>query len=120
MIIETYHVDMPHFRELIKKPKFLARLYSPQEMKFLMKKNFSPYITAEMYCAKMAFRKVMGANFSGCDFREISVLADYTGGYYISLSGEAKHRFMPLKLRASVSCSHSKSLASSTVLFYDN
>ena len=120
MIIETYHADMPHLLKLIKKPKFLSRFYSSQEMKFLMKKNFSPYVAAEMYCAKMAFRKVMGANFSGCDYREVSVLADYTGGYYISLSGEAKHRFTPMKLRASVSCSHSRQLAVSTVLFYEN
>ena len=119
MKIEIYHADMPHLLKLIKKPKFLSRFYSSQEMKFLMSKNFSPYVAAEMYCAKMAFRKVMSANFTGCSYREISVLADYTGTYYISLSGEAKRRFAVTKLKHDVSCSHSRTTAMSSIIFYD-
>ncbi len=119
MLMESYHADMPHMKKLIKNPKFLSRFYSSHEMKFLMSKNFSPYITAEMYCAKMAFKKVMGASFNGCSVRDVSVLADYSGTYYISLSGDIKKRFSAQKMRLAVSCSHSKTLVMATVIFYE-
>lgn len=107
---------MPHIRELVKKPKFISRVYSPQEMKFIMGKNFSPNIMAEMYCAKLAMKKAIGARFRGCSIQEISVLADYSGTYYISLSGEAKKRLVSTKMKINVSCSHSKTLAMATVM----
>lgn len=116
MIMESYHADMPHMRELVKKPKFISRVYSPQEMKFIMGKNFSPNIMAEMYCTKLAMKKAIGARFRGCSIQEISVLTDYSGTYYISLSGEAKKRLVSTKMKISVSCSHSKSIAMGTVL----
>lgn len=116
MILEAYHADMPHMRELVKKPKFISRVYSPQEMKFIMGKNFSPNIMAEMYCAKIAVKKAIGPRFRGCSIQEISVLADYSGTYYISLSGEAKKRLISAKMKISVSCSHSKTLAMATVM----
>ncbi len=119
MLMETYHVDMPHMKEILKKPRFLSRIYSPQEMKFIMSKNFSPYIMAEMYCAKIAFRKAMGPAYRTCSIQEISVLADYTGAYYLSLSGDTKKRFTVTKMHTSVSGSHSKSIAMSTIIIYD-
>lgn len=119
MITENYFVDMPHMRKIIVNPKFLSRVYSPQEMKFLMERNFSPYTTAEMYCAKIAFKKAMGVNFHGCSIQDVSVLADYSGSYYLSLSGEAKRRFSATKMRSNVTCAHSKSLAMGTVIFYE-
>lgn len=119
MITENYFVDMPHMRKTIANPKFLSRVFSPQEMKFLMGKNFSPYTTAEMYCAKIAFKKAMGVSFTGCNIREVSVLADYSGSYYLSLSGESKRRFATKKMKSNVTCAHSKILAMGTVVFYE-
>lgn len=116
MIIESYHADMPHMRVLVKKPKFISRVYSPQEMKFIMGKNFSPNIMAEMYCAKLALKKALGQRFQGCSIQEVSVLADYSGNYYISLSGEAKKRLASTKAKFTVTCSHSKSIALATVI----
>ncbi len=119
MVMETFFADMPHMRKLIANPRFLSKFYSPSEMKFLMAKNFSPYITAEMFCAKVAFKKAMGVSFRNCSLREVSVLADYNGYYYFSLSGNAKKYFQVKKVRANVSCAHSKTLAMSTVIFYE-
>lgn len=119
MITEFYFADMPHMRRLIKNPRFLSRFYSPQEMKFLMDRNFPPYVTAEMFCAKLAFKKAMGMSFKGCDLREVSVLADYSGAHYISLSGESKKRFKLKNMKINVSCAHSKALAMATVVFYE-
>lgn len=116
MIMEAYHADMPHMKELVKKPKFISRVYSPQEMKFIMEKNFSPNTMAEMYCAKIAMKKAIGARFRGCSIQEISVLTDYSGNYYISLSGEAKKRLVSTKMKINVSCSHSRAFAMATIL----
>ena len=118
MITENYFVDMPHMRKTIKNPRFLSRVYSPQEIKLLMSKNFSPYATAEMYCAKIAFKKAMGVSFNGCSIQEISVLTDYSGSYYLSLSGNTKKVFELKQSRINISCSHSKNLAMSTIVFY--
>lgn len=119
MTTETYFVDMPHMRKIITNPKFLSRVFSPQEMKQLMKKNFAPYSIAEMYCAKLAFKKAMGMRFSGCNIIDVSVLTDYSGSYYLSLSGTAKERFKQTGFRSNVSCAHSKALAMATVVFYE-
>lgn len=119
MIMETYLADTNHIKKILKNPRFLSRVYSPQEMKFIMSKNFSPYIMAEMYCAKLAFKKVMGTSFRGCSIQEISVLANYSGTYYLSLSGETKKRFVLNKMHTSVSCSHSKTVIMATVLLYE-
>ena len=85
-------------------------------MKFIMGKNFSPNTMAEMYCAKIAMKKAIGARFRGCSIQEISVLTDYSGKYYVSLTGGAKKRLVSTKMKISVSCSHSKALAMATVL----
>lgn len=119
MIQGIYFVDMPHMKKIAVNPKFLSRVFSPQEMKFLISKNFSPYVIAEMFCGKMAFAKAMAASFHGCRLNEISILADYSGAYYFSLSGKAKMHFGFKKMKASVSCSHSNVFAMASVIFYE-
>jgi phosphopantetheine--protein transferase-like protein len=119
MIMETYLADTAHMREILKKPKFLSKVYSPQEMKFIMSKNFSPYIMAEMYCAKLAFKKAMGASFIGCSIQDVSVLADYSGTYYLSFSGEIKKRFTAKKMHSYVSCAHTKIVTMATVMLHE-
>lgn len=90
MITGSYFIEVPRVKKLLQKPKFLARLYSPQEMKFLMEKHFPVFNIAEMLCAKCAFIKAMGISATGIKMPEISVLTDYSGAYYISLAGKAK------------------------------
>lgn len=119
MTISSYIIEMPRFRKLAAKPKFLARFYSPQEMKFLMEKHFPVYTIAEMMAAKAAFVKTMGVSASAIRINEISVLTDYSGAYYISLSGKAKKLFAIKKSKIAVSCTHTKGLAQATVLLYD-
>lgn len=119
MIQGLYFVDMPHMKKLAMLPRFRSRIFSPQEIKFLMGKDFSPYIIAEMYCAKIAFKKAMGTAFHGCDLKEVSVMADYSGQYYLSLTGRSKMQFTFKKMKSTVSCSHSNKIAMASVIFYD-
>lgn len=119
MTIGTSIIDMEHFKKLTAKPRFLAKYYSPQEMKFLMEKNFSVPIMAEMFAAKAAFVKALGINAHGVKLNDVSVLTDYSGAYYLSLTGKAKIILVAKKYRTLVSCSHHKISAISTIILYD-
>ncbi|MDE7303131.1 MAG: 4'-phosphopantetheinyl transferase superfamily protein [Oscillospiraceae bacterium] len=119
MITGSYIIEIPRIEKILKKNKFIAKLYSPQEMKFLMEKHFPVFSIAEMFCAKCAFMKAMGISSAGIKMSEISVLTDYSGAYYISLAGKAKKAFAIKKARISISCSHTKNLASAIVIFYE-
>ena len=119
MITGSYFIEVPRVKKLLQKPKFLARLYSPQEMKFLMEKHFPVFNIAEMLCAKCAFIKAMGISATGIKMPEITVLTDYSGAYYISLAGKAKKAFAMKRARISISCSHTRSIASAIVIFYE-
>lgn len=88
-------------------------------MKFLMEKHFPIYTIGEMFAAKLAFVKAMGMSAQGCSLSQISVLTDYSGAYYISLSGTAKKAFALKRHRVAIDCSHTKNIASATVIFYD-
>lgn len=119
MTIGNAIIDMEHFKRLTAKPKFLAKYYSPQEMKFLMEKNFSVPIMAEMFAAKSAFVKALGINAHGVKLNDVSVLTDYSGTYYLSLTGRAKIVVVAKKYRALVTCSHHKISAIANVILYE-
>lgn len=119
MTIGTTILDMEHFKKLTAKPKFLAKYYSPQEMKFLMEKSFPIPVMAEMFAAKTAFIKALGINAHGVHLNNISVLTDYSGAYYLSLTGRAKVILVAKKYRAAVSCAHNKISAMSNVVLYE-
>lgn len=119
MTIGTTILDMEHFTKLTAKPRFLAKYYSPQEMKFLMEKSFPVPIMAEMFAAKTAFVKALGINAHGVTLNNISVLTDYSGAYYLSLSGRAKIILVAKKYRTAVSCAHSKRSAMANVILYE-
>lgn len=119
MITGSYIIEIPRVKRLAKKPRFISRIFSPQEMKFLMEKHFPPTRISEMFAAKCAYLKAMGISGSGSKMNEISVLTDYGGAYYISLSGNTKKLFGMKKARISVSCSHTRNLASAIVIFYE-
>lgn len=119
MTIGSYLIEMPRFKKVSAKPKFLARFYAPAEMKFLMEKHFPTPVMAEMFAAKLAFLNAMGIHSRDYKLNEISVLTDYGGNYYISLSGNSKKAFAAKKLRTAVSCSHARNMAIATVVFYE-
>lgn len=119
MTIGTTILDMEHLKKLTAKPKFLAKYYSPKEMKFLMEKSFPIPIMAEMFATKTAFVKALGINAHGVKLNDISVLTDYSGAYYLSLTGRAKIIIVAKKYRTAVSCAHNKISAMSNVILYE-
>jgi len=119
MITGSYFIEIPRIRKLAQKPRFLSRVFSPQEIKFLMEKHFPVPKIAEMFAAKCAYLRALGISGKGSRMTEISVLTDYGGAYYISLSGNTKKIFALKRCRISVSCSHTRNLASAIIIFYD-
>ena len=110
-----YFAEMTKMRKLAMLPKFRSRFFSNQEMKFLMSKNFPEYTIGEMFCGKLAFKKAMGTQFMGCKLNEVSILADYSGSYYISLCGHTKLRLDNQKRKAYICCAHNKMMVMSMV-----
>ena len=115
-------IEIDRIKKSIKNPKFLSRIFSPSELKFFSQKSFSPSTIAGNFCVKEAFSKALGTGFRGFSFNEISVLRDYMGTPYISLSGKAKEI---LKAKSNgnsltVSISHSKNIATAIVIIYQS
>ncbi len=111
-------IELDRIRKSMKNPKFLSRLYSPQELKYLMKNGFSESKAAKMFCGKLAFRRAMGYDFRGCTLSDVSVLTDYVGTPYISLSGSARTRFEQKKCNMTLSVAYSKDYAIANVTFF--
>ncbi len=109
-------VEIDRIKKSASKPRFLSRIFSPQELKFLMERNFSTQVIAGNFCANEAFAKALGTGFRGFSFNEISVLRDYMGSPYISLSGGAKRAVDNYgKCEIEVSISHSRENAVAVV-----
>ena len=120
MITGVHLIEIKRIKHSMENPKFLSRLFSPQELKFLMGRHFTPAAVAESYCAKCAFIKAMGAGFRNCKMNEISVLSDYIGSPYISVSGNTKMSFAAKKCHMTVSISHTRMIATASVTFFQN
>lgn len=119
MTVGSYIVEIRRMKKLAAKPKFIARFFAPAEMKFLMEKHFPITLISQMFAAKLAFLNAMGIHARDYKLNEIAVLTDYTGNYYLSLSGNSKKAFTAKRCRVAVSCTHTRILASSTIIFYE-
>lgn len=111
-------IEIDRIKQSIKKPRFLSRVFSPQELKFFTQKSFNASTIAANFAAKEAFSKAMGTGFRGISLNEISVLRDSVGAPYILLSGKAKKMVAAEKWKISVSLSHSKNYAAANVIAY--
>ncbi len=115
----TNIIEIKRIRKSRKNPKFLSRLFSPEELKFLTKVSFHSYYIAENFAAKEALVKSLSSGFNGFTFADISVLRDAVGHPYISLNGNAKKIAQRDNLKFSVSISHCKEYATAVVVAYN-
>ena len=111
-------IEIDRIKESIKSPKFLARVFSPMELKYFTSKSFNPSSIAANFCAKEAFSKALGTGFRGFSMNEISVLRDSVGAPYFIFSGNAKKIVTAEKFRFSLSLSHSREYATAVVIAY--
>ncbi len=111
-------IEINRINKSIKNPKFLARVFSPMELKYFTSKSFNPCSIAANFCAKEAFSKALGTGFRGFSMNEISVLRDSVGAPYFIFSGRAKKIVSAEKFKLSLSLSHSREYATAVVIAY--
>lgn len=118
MVIGTYFADLKRLKKLSLNPKFLSKYFSPREMKALMDNQFSPNLIAEMFCIKVAFKKVMRINYKSGRLSDISVFTDYSGTHYITLSGDARKNFDMRSNKINISCTVSSGFVFAVIMFF--
>jgi holo-[acyl-carrier protein] synthase len=111
-------VEIDRIKRSIKNPRFLSRVFSPQELKFFAQRSFNPSTIAANFCAKEAFAKALGTGIRGFSLNEISVLRDRMGAPYILLTGKARELITARGLKLSISVSHTKNYATAVLVAY--
>lgn len=100
----------------LKNPRFLTRVFSPEEIALFQSRRMSAATIAGNFCAKEAFAKALGTGIRGFSLSEVSVLRDEQGAPLLRLSGRAKELATGMRLRFSVSISHCPHYATAVVI----
>ncbi len=103
-------VEIDRFKNTIKNQRFLDRVYSKEEQKFLSERALQSY--AGNFAVKEAFVKALGTGFVDISPNEIEVLRDLNKAPYVNLT--PKILSLLEKRKAStihISISHSKKIA---------
>ena len=101
------------FKNLIKNPKFLSRIFSVNEIKDSKKIKNKTNFFAKRYAAKEAFVKSIGTGFrKGINFKDISVKKNKLGKPIITYNNKVKKilnkKFKSKKFNVYVSLSDEK------------
>ena len=82
-------VSLKRIERSLENPRFLQRVFSPEERAFFAsRRNALPSVAASC-AAKEAFAKALGTGVRGFSLAEVSVLRDALGRPYYALSGRA-------------------------------
>lgn len=111
-------IEIKRIAKIAKKPRFITRCFSADEIRFFITKSFNASTIAGNFCVKEAFAKALGKGFRGFAMNEVSVLRDRMNSPYISLEGNAKKLADAEKLSFSVSISHCRDYATAVVVAY--
>lgn len=103
----------------MKNPRFIARVFSREEIALFESRGMNPQTVAANWAAKEAFAKAMGTGIRGFSLCEVSVLRDSLGAPFFKLSGGALRAAQKRNLLFSVSLSHTDDLALAFVIAYD-
>ncbi|MBP0982341.1 MAG: 4'-phosphopantetheinyl transferase superfamily protein [Oscillospiraceae bacterium] len=114
--VGTNIIELKRIRRAARNPKFLAKYFSADEIRFLVSHKLSTELIAENYCAKVAFAKAIGTCFRIIRPQEISILRDRLGSPFIITTGRAKMLEEREKYVFNLSVAHCKQYASATVI----
>lgn len=85
-------VPLKRIERSLENPRFLQRVFAPEEREFFAsRRNFLPSAAAS-FAAKEAFAKALGTGVRGFALAEVAVLRDELGKPYYALSGRAAQR----------------------------
>ena len=118
MKIGTDIIEMKRLAKAIRKPRFMAKYYTPAEIALIESRGKQAIaIAATNFCAKEAVAKALGTGFKNFWPSDIEVLRRDTGEPYVVLHGQALTALNNLHLHeVSVSLSHCKAYALATAL----
>jgi holo-[acyl-carrier protein] synthase len=100
-------------RALRRRPRLEERLFTDAEREYAAARARPSMHLAARFCAKEAVAKALG--LTAWSFRDVEVVAT-TGAPQVRLSGSAARRADELGVRASVSLSHTETLAGAVAL----
>ena len=61
--VGTNIIELKRIQRAARNPKFLAKYFSSDEIRFIIYHKLSTELIAENYCAKVAFAKAIGTGF---------------------------------------------------------
>ncbi len=108
-------IEIERIENSLRRPRFLARVFSKEEIAFFESRRFAPETIAASFAAKEAFAKALGTGIVGFDLREVLVLRDDLGAPYLSFTGKAKALVESKHLSFALSLTHTRSLAAAVV-----
>ncbi|HIR53089.1 MAG TPA: holo-ACP synthase [Candidatus Onthovicinus excrementipullorum] len=82
-------LDIARIEDLIRKRRFLERVFGPQELEQLKRRGMPAQSAAGNFAAKEAFLKLFERGIFSVPLREIEVLRRESGAPYYRLSGAA-------------------------------
>lgn len=109
-------VEIARIRRSLTRPRFLERVYGPQERAQYQEKGLSAQSLAAAFAAKEAFAKALGTGVRGFSLLEVQVVHDEWGAPKLSLSGRAAAIAQQRGLRFSLSLTHTDTVAGAVVV----
>ena len=109
-------IKIERIEKSIRSPRFLARVFSAEEIALFRRRGMRPETMAANFAAKEAFAKALGTGVRGFALGEVAVLRDSLGAPYFALSGRAKELAEGRGLAFSVSLTHTDELAAAFVV----
>lgn len=113
--VGTDIVDVARIKKLIRKKRFLERIFTKEEIFYCQNKKNSAQHFAVRFAAKEAVWKALSskANIRGISHKEISVQRTLSGQPFVQLSPRLKK----FEKKISLSLSHTKEYAVAVALF---
>ncbi len=84
-------VEIRRIREILAKDNgFLEKIFTSNEIEYLMRRNLRPEYVAGRFAAKEAVSKALGTGFRGFSFRDIIIENSTLGKPIVTLKGKAR------------------------------
>ena len=112
----TAIIEIERIKKACRNKRFLSDYFSPDEIRYIVKRRMNPTVVAENYCVKIAFAKAIGTGFRIVRARDITVLRDRLGSPFIITTGYAKMLEEREGFVFNVSVAHCKEYATASVI----
>lgn len=112
----TAIIEIERIKKACRNKRFLSDYFSPDEIRYIVKRRMNPTVVAENYCVKIAFAKAIGTGFRIVKARDITVLRDRLGSPFIITTGYAKMLEEREGFVFNVSVAHCKDYATASII----